>query len=228
MRNVTRFLQGLSPWNETCRWKMEIVDSIAKECPIKGVGVVQAPYYLVFYGEKSPEARQNAGYMMEQMVLYLTTKGLGSCYQGGARMKKEKIQDSLKALLILAFGYPVKCLLRDGAAAKRYPLKELCIFKEEVGEEEKAILYAARLAPSACNTQPWRFVVYQGKIHVFIRKNSLMEHLLPAMKDIHIGIVLCHMQLAAEEQWLSPTFSVEEKVKERNIKKWDYVTTLAF
>ena len=38
--------------------------------------------------------------------------------------------------------------------AKRLPLNELCIFKEEAGEQMKTILRAARLAPSAMNTQP--------------------------------------------------------------------------
>ena len=231
MKKIQRFIQELSPWSERCQWKMEMIDMTSQKgsaIAIKGFGLVQAPYYLVFYGEKGSEAKRNAGYMMEQMVLYLTTKGLGSCYQGGAKLQKEKRQDSLRPLLVMAFGYPMKRLLRDGAVAKRYPLKELCIFKEEVGEETKSILYAARLAPSAYNIQPWRFVVYKNKIHVFIRKKTWLERLGLSMQDVHIGIVLCHMQLAAEEQWLSVSFAIEDKVKELNMKKMDYVTTFAF
>lgn len=227
MKKVYRFVQELSPWQREADWKLEILNNIRERTPVGGVGVVHAPYYLVFYGEKGNEGLKNAGYMLEQMVLYLTTKGLGCCYQGCARVNSEKREDSLKALMVVAFGYPAKRLLRDGAVAKRHPLKELCIFKEEAGEEIKNVLYAARLAPSALNSQPWRFVVYKNKIHIFVRKKSLLDRLGMSVREINIGIVLCHMQLAAEEQWLFASFAPEDKIRELNMKKMDYVTTFS-
>lgn len=227
MKKVNRFIQELSPWNREADWKLEILDNINRRAPVRGFGVVHAPYYLVFYGERVKEGLENAGYMLEQMVLYLTTKGLGCCYQGCAKVLGEKRTDSLKALMVVAFGYPARRLLRDGAVAKRHPLKELCIFKEEAGEEIKSVLYAARMAPSAFNSQPWRFVVYKNKIHIFVRKKSLLEKLGMSMREINIGIVLCHMQLAAEEQWLFATFAPEDKIRELNMKKMDYITTFS-
>lgn len=227
MKKIKHYIQELSPWNENCAWELEILDHTGGEKKFGGFAVVHAPYYLVFYGENQPEARRNAGYILEQMVLYLTTKGLGCCYQGGASLPKEKREDSLHPLMAVAFGYPTKKLLRDGAVAKRHPLNELCVFKEEAGETEKTLLYAARLAPSAFNGQPWRFVVYKNRIHVFARKTPWVGA-FAATREVDLGIVLCHMQLAAEEQWLVPAFLKDEKIMEKNMKKLDYVVTCTY
>ena len=227
IQKLHHFIKELSPWNETCVWKLDIIVNTSGKAAVKGFGTVPAPYYLVFYGGKESDARRNAGYILEQMILYLTTKGLGTCYQGAAQLTEKKKMGSLQALMVVAFGFPVKRLLRDSTTAKRHPLKELCIFKEEIEEEEKAVLYAARLAPSALNLQPWRFVVYKNRIHIFTRKKQFWERQGAYLLEIDLGIVLCHMQLAAEEQWMSTAFAREEKILEMNMKNLDYVTTLS-
>ena len=51
---------------------------------LAGLFLVKAPYYVVLYSEICEDYRKNAGCLMEQLVLYLHTKGIGSCYQGGA------------------------------------------------------------------------------------------------------------------------------------------------
>ena len=49
---------------------------------------VRAPYYLAFYSEESERYLMNAGYLMEQMVLYLCSIGLGTCFIGSSKVKK--------------------------------------------------------------------------------------------------------------------------------------------
>lgn len=43
--------------------------------------LIYAPYYLFFYGEKSPALMQNIGYLGELSSLWLTCNGYGSCWQ---------------------------------------------------------------------------------------------------------------------------------------------------
>ena len=106
--------------------------------------------------------------------------------------------------------------------------------KERLVEEDKLnrILEAARLAPSACNAQPWRFVVVTdaalsievGKaaaglgmnkfakdapVHILIVEESanITSLLGGKWKDKHfplidIGIVAAHISLAAESEGL--------------------------
>lgn len=92
--------------------------------------------------------------------------------------------------MMVAFGYPEGKLYRESPLAKRLPLNELCIFKEEAGEQMKTILRAARLAPSAMNTQPWRFIVYSDRIYVFALKTRFPGKSFHAMREFSIGIML--------------------------------------
>ena len=47
----------------------------------------------------------NVGYIMEQMVLYLCSIGLGTCFIGSNRVKKAELEKNGKRLVgIVAFG----------------------------------------------------------------------------------------------------------------------------
>ena len=128
--------------------------------------------------------------------------------------------------MIVAFGYPEGKLYRDSPLAKRLPLNELCIFKEEAGEQMKTLLRAARLAPSAMNTQPWRFIVYSDRIYVFALKTRFPGKSFHAMREFSIGIMLSHIMLAAEELWMELQTETEEHFAAKSYKNGDYVATL--
>lgn len=56
---------------------------------LAGLFLVKAPYYVVLYSEICEDYRKNAGCLMEQLVLYLHTKGIAAVIRGGARVKRE-------------------------------------------------------------------------------------------------------------------------------------------
>ena len=87
---------------------------------------------------------------MEQLVLYLHTKGIGSCYQGGARVKHED-EKELEPVMIMAFGYPAEPLERDREAFKRMELNRFVKVHGNFGKVQRKLLEAARVAPSAMN-----------------------------------------------------------------------------
>lgn len=74
--------------------------------------LVGAPQYLVLLSEGGHAARLNAGFLMEDMVLYLTDLGLDSCwvtFTDSNQVKKAlEIESSLEVAAIVAFGYGVK------------------------------------------------------------------------------------------------------------------------
>ena len=169
---------------------------------------------------------------MEQIVLYMTMKGLGTCYLGGSIVKKKR-SDGKRQVMVAAFGYPEGKLFRESSLAKRLPLNELCVFKEEAGETMKTVLKAARLAPSAFNSQPWRFIVYADRIYVFSRKDSGVlqgfRSLAPAaglLRDFSVGIMLSHIMITAEELWLELETATEEQFAAKAYKNGVYVATL--
>lgn len=78
--------------------------------------LVGAPQYLVLLSEKAELAYENAGYMMEDLVLKLEDMGLGSCWLTFTDSKAVKdalgIDSSLEVAAIAAFGYPQKARKR--------------------------------------------------------------------------------------------------------------------
>ena len=74
--------------------------------------LVGAPQYLVLLSEKAGLAYENAGYMMEDLVLKLEDMGFGSCWltftDSGAVKAALGIESELEVAAIAAFGYPAK------------------------------------------------------------------------------------------------------------------------
>ena len=186
---------------------------------------MDAPYYLAVYSETEEGYEKNAGYVMEQLILYLTVKGLGTCYLGSLR-PVQQVKNGKRFVMMAAFGYAEGRLYRESPLAKRHPLNALCVFKEEAGEQMKTILKAARLAPSAYNSQPWRFIVYSDRLYVFSRKSRVPGHCNASVRNFCIGIMLAHIMLAAEELWMELETRTEEQFAAKTYKNGDYVATL--
>ena len=87
--------------------------------------------------------------------------------------KRENEKNGKRLVGLIAFGKSKGAYTRKQSEAKRLPLEELCVFKEVPRQWMNQILEAARLAPSSLNSQPWRFVVYDNRIHIFSKKYSV-------------------------------------------------------
>ena len=78
--------------------------------------LVGAPQYLVLLSEKAELAYENAGFMMEDLVLKLEDMGLGSCWLTFTDSKAVKdalgIGSPMEVAAIAAFGYPQKARKR--------------------------------------------------------------------------------------------------------------------
>ena len=100
------------------------------------------------------------------------------------------------------------------------------MFREEPGEQMKTILKAARLAPSALNLQPWRFVVYSGRIYVFALNGLLEKTVGHKMRELSIGCMLSHIMLAADELWMQMETRTEDSLQTKVFGSSEYVATL--
>lgn len=161
---------------------------------------VKAPYYLALYSEESERYQMNAGYVLEQMVLYMCTLGLGTCFIGASQVRKsERELHGKKLVCLVAFGKSKGAHTRRAVEAKRLPLDDLCLVKEVPRQWMNQLLEAARLAPSAMNSQPWRFVVYDNRIHIFSKKSA---DKMKRFDEMNFGIMFANMMVVAEELWL--------------------------
>lgn len=186
---------------------------------------VKAPYYLSLYSSTEQGYLLNAGYVLEELSLYLNTLGIGTCYQGAMKVSDNK-KSELEEVLVMALGYPSRYLYRELGTAKRIELKKECIFKEEPSKEVLTILRAANLAPSSMNNQPWKFVVYKNRIHVFSHKSNSFIPIITKLHTIDMGIMLNHMFLAAEELWLKAEFSQLDNISNQLFKDYKYIMSM--
>ncbi|QOV19837.1 nitroreductase family protein [Blautia liquoris] len=183
---------------------------------------VKAPYYLAFYSEEAPKYLMNVGYMMEQMVLYMCSIGIGTCYIGTNKVKKTEVSlNGLGLIGVVAFGKSKGSHVRKQSEAKRLSLDELCVFKEVPRQWMKQMLEAARLSPSSLNRQPWRFVVYDSRIHIFSKKDSVER--LKKWDEVNFGIMFANMMVVAEELWLDVDLIKLEDISQKNFSNSQYV-----
>jgi len=197
----------LTPLYPTIRYTVDIVRTT------KGIFHVKAPYYLIFRSETARGYLENTGFIGQQMDLFLSGAGLGSCWLGMAKPEKNEA-DALPFVISMAFGKPDEPLYRPVADFKRKPLSE-------ISEGEDKRLESARLAPSGMNAQNWYFTAEAGHIHCY---RLIAAPPLRAMKDrmacIDMGIALCH--IAAETDGFA--YAKAERPHERD--RYEYMGTV--
>jgi len=152
----------------------------------KGLFNVKAPHYFLFTSEKKDGYLENIGFIGQQLDLFLSEAGIGTCWLGAAK-PTEKQATTLPYVIGMSFGNAAEPLYRDTSEFKRKPLSAV-----SEGNDER--LEAARLAPSGLNAQNWYFVAYNGNIHCYRKKTVL--GFLNRMACIDMGIALYH--IAAE------------------------------
>ncbi len=226
LSGIFAFMDQMEPLFPGIKIKLEIVENLEKKRQMKGLFLINAPYYLLIYSEDKERAWLNAGYIMEQLSLYLVTKGVGSCFLGMSKKKNDVSEEGMKYILALAFGKPAGPLLRQGYAARRLPLDELCVYKERPRTWVKEILEAARLAPSSINQQPWRFVVYENRVHVFVKKPSPLRAMTPGLTEFDMGVMLANVNVAADEIWVDLDLIKLDNITHKTLPNNQYLLSI--
>lgn len=206
--------------------EFKLVSNIEEKQGFRGPFQIKAPYYICLSSEEKEDYLMNAGYLMQQLSLYLTAKGLGTCFQ--YRNPGHGLKSTMKFdyILALAFGKTSSSASVNKKEEKSLPEEKLIVYKEEVASDIKQVLAAARLAPSSYNSQPWRFVVYKNRIHIFTRKNALIARLLDHNKMIDMGIMLANLMIAAEELWVEVSLGISDTLISKQLRNNQYVRTI--
>ena len=180
LKNVHKQIENITPLFPNIRYSIETAGKT------KGLFNIKAPHYLLFGSEKKEGSYENIGFIGQQMDLFLSGSGLGSCWLGIAKPGKKE-SSVLPFVICMAFGKPAEPLHRSLSEFNRKPLD---VISEGVDER----LEAARLAPSGMNAQNWHFAAENGKIHCYWKKtNSAFSFITNKLSRIDLGIALCHI-----------------------------------
>ena len=180
LETVRSQIENVKPLFTDIKFSIEIANKT------RGPFGIKAPHYLIFTSEEKEGALENIGFVGQQMDLFFSASGLGSCWLGGSKPEEARTP-ALPFVICMAFGKPAEPLHREPADFNRKSLAE-------ISEGTDGRLEAARLAPSAVNAQNWYFIAENGKIHCYrIKAAPLLGFIYNRLHCIDMGIALCHI-----------------------------------
>jgi nitroreductase len=186
---------------------------------VRGMFKVDAPHFLAIFSEQKDGYLLNAGFIMQQMDLFLSASGIGSCWQGGPKPTKGlRSVAGLEFVVLLAFGRPKEKVHRESVSEfKRKQLSEITDIK---GRGD--LLEPARLAPSGMNAQPWFFTDGNGAINAYYHKSIIGDH----MNQISVGISLCHIWLTSRHLMRNAEISIGPSSPGEGHRRYAYAASI--
>lgn len=218
LKEISDYLQTLEPLHADIEIELKILSPDF----VKRRMMRKAPHYIAVFSEAKEGYLTNVGFMLQQMDLFLSANGLGTCWQGIPTLKKEAIKSSsLEFVILMPFGKPNEPLHR--ISTSEFKRKSLHEISDIEGADD--LLEAARFAPSASNGQPWFFTGDEHLIHAYYLKPNFVSGLLTKkFPPIDVGISIYHLKLASEH------FGKETEIifdnPGNNLKGYDYVASL--
>ncbi|MCE5258657.1 MAG: nitroreductase family protein, partial [Chloroflexi bacterium] len=181
--------------------------------------LIAPPYVVVPVIAGSHNLLIDLGYRAEQIIIALAQLGLGTCFVGTLMHDEEarrvfQILPGQQHAAVVAFGHPAETfsgvihnrLVRTLAGANnKLPADQL--YYEDLDESPlppppnwAPLIEAARAAPSAINTQPWRFLGRGNHLYLFAVRHSSKYGRGPGAgyKFFDSGICLANIDLAMQ------------------------------
>lgn len=221
---------------------LETKDLNAKKLGTYGV-IKGTKVYIGVTVPAGPLSLEAVGYDFEQLILYATNLGIGTCWLAGTFDRRAftsaiGVKENEQFPAISPIGYPAeKKSLTESVFRKtlksnhRKNWNEL-FFKNNFDTpltqadagEYASPLELLRLAPSATNKQPWRIVLSNGIYHFYgqIDPNKHDKH-PNAIERVDVGIGASHFHLAALEKGLTGRFQTLTNVNIVSPKELRYL-----
>jgi hypothetical protein len=222
-RKIKEYIATLRPpFGAKCR--VEMVSSPATGEPVKlgtyGSISGATDYLALIIEDNEPLAEVGAAYIFEQLVLFCTTLGLGTCWLGGffsrnGFAKRLKLSPRERLRIVSPVGHtadkPHMSLLSIFVGTKpksRKPFGANFFYRQAntpLTHEQAGAYFAplemVRMAPSANNKQSWRVVTGDGVLHFYSSPSFGFDL-------IDLGIALCHFEQSCIAQGIVGHFEI--------------------
>lgn len=194
LKEIEEHIQKITPL-------MEGIHTLVRIVPKEQTSCTRGEYCVLFYSEKKEHYLENIGYMGEQLDLFLTSKNIGSCWFGMGSIRERK-QEDLDFVIMMAIG-------RADADSFRQKDKVLKRKKPtEIWDNSSftAVAEMVRIAPSACNTQPWYIEEESSTLRLYrIRgaRGIMPENKVTFYNRIDLGIFMLFLELCLKRENVS-------------------------
>ena len=230
--------------------RFELLDKLAiradAKIKLRTYGVIQgASSFIAAAVEKKEHNLEQLGYIFENLILYLTSLGLGTCWMA-ATFNRSQFSKAMRigtdAILpiVTPIGYasgirsPIDTLMKPFPAVKMRKAWNKLFFKNSFNtllEGADAGAYAmplemVRLAPSASNKQPWRIVKEDGSFHFYLAHDAIYSYRYKYdIQKIDMGIAMFHFQCTASEAGLKGRWEIQTPVSKNVPEELEYIIT---
>ena len=220
LNKISSYMNKVTSLDDDIEIEMKIVSG--KD--VRNFLLIKAPYYILFFSEKKEGYLNNAGFMLQQVDLFLSANEIGSCWVGLAKPKKEiKERSNLEYVIAMAFGKPNDKIHRE----RKSEFKRKNIEQIRDGSGKDKIIEAVRLSPSATNSQPWFFKVVDDKIHIYcVEVNFIKAIFYRKLNKIDMGIAIYHLWIAARYFDEDPEMIFDEFAADNPPRGYYYISTL--
>lgn len=162
-----------------------------------------AEYCILIYSEKKDNYLMNAGFIGEQLDLWLVEHNIGSLWFGIGKPDEPSYNGMDYVIMIAVHKVNDESKYRkDMFKSKRKETDEIW------SGDDLGIANICRFAPSACNTQPWYVKNEAGTLTVSRYKKPGKRGIMPEAavsyyNRIDIGIFLCILEICLEKRGIS-------------------------
>ena len=205
---------------------VEDLRTLLRIVPVGQTTCRQGEYALLLYSERRNGYLQNIGYLGEQLDLFLTKENIGACWYGMGKPKEREYEGLHFVCMLCIANQDEGCFRTKEAKLNRLDAKDIW-----EGEDAYHLAPVVRMAPSACNTQPWLVKEQDNTLsvhRVFRKRGIIPPSLVPYYQSIDIGIFLLFLEVAMEQAGLpyKRTLLLQEPVQKGPVLTATYLVNI--
>lgn len=201
-----------------------IYDGLNGHAGYNGVMISAPSYISVDFGASSDREKVIGMYNAEDIITFLESEGLGSCWIGlfdtADDIKTKVFGNEHKANLLLAIGYPkARNPFVVEEASERKPVDEIVFdgsfdnpvdinMLEQRGLDD--LFYYVKFAPNTLNSQTWRFLMKNNSVELYLKEFDGKYFFEDA------GIIMYYFERLYNMTGFDKKFEVEKEFKEEN------------
>jgi len=190
--DIVTHVTPLVPQNRFVVMRRDVLTGEDLIAALGGYGrILSPPHFLTSYiiGDQYPLV--DLGYRMEQIAIQMVQVGISMCFIGSLGRETDvrirfRLSRNARTAAFLIFGYPaetvagrtINAVLRRNQQSNNKLAADRIFYNEtfehlQVPPQHLAkLIEAGRLAPSANNAQPWRFLWRNQHLYLFIREEN--------------------------------------------------------
>ena len=196
-------LDTVKQYFSLCEPVVQNIRTLLRIVPVGQTTCRQGEYALLLYSERKDGYLQNIGYLGEQLELHLAKVNIGACWYGMGRPKGREYEGLHFVCMLYIANQDEGSFRTKDSLLNRLDAKEIW-----EGEDMHLLASVVRMAPSACNTQPWLVKEQDNTLsvhRVFRKRGIIPPSLVPYYQSIDIGIFLLFLELAMSNKQITFT-----------------------